>query len=190
MSCSYILIKRRREELSWARDVDRHGISIVGNYKGMRFIVKCIDTSEKVSIDIVEELNEVMPDDPNLLRIIVTSGGGFTKESLEFEKKNIFCLLTDNNHLVSDLMDRYMMIEDERIERMIEIESMIENERMFETERMFENERMIENERFLILILMGGKLTNIRIIFVMLFSPFAIYYLLSLLSPFLRSMFV
>ncbi|CAI2170242.1 20646_t:CDS:2 [Funneliformis geosporum] len=112
---TFVLVKTVNGDDSWARNVDLKGANIVGKYKDMRFIIKSIDTDEKVSIDIVKELNGVMPENSNLLRIIVVSRGGFTEESLEFGKRNKCLILTDKDHLVSDLMDRYIMIKNEQI---------------------------------------------------------------------------
>ncbi|CAI2161968.1 5678_t:CDS:2 [Funneliformis geosporum] len=111
---TFVLVKTVNGDDSWARNVDLKGANIVGKYKDMRFIIKSIDTDEKVSIDIVKELNGVMPENSNLLRIIVVSRGGFTEESLEFGKRNKCLILTDKDHLVSDLMDRYIMIKNEQ----------------------------------------------------------------------------
>ncbi|CAG8472091.1 13263_t:CDS:2 [Funneliformis caledonium] len=97
--CEITFIKVTNDKLSWSRNVDLKGANLAGNYKDMPFIIKCIDTSEKVSIDIVKELNEVMPENPNLLKIIVVSKGGFTEESLELEKRNKCLILTDKDHL-------------------------------------------------------------------------------------------
>ncbi|CAG8728375.1 6690_t:CDS:2, partial [Funneliformis mosseae] len=50
------------------------GVDIVGNYKDMQFIIQCKDFAKKLSISHVRELNGIMTNNSNLLRIMVSKG--------------------------------------------------------------------------------------------------------------------
>ncbi|CAG8738999.1 12173_t:CDS:1, partial [Funneliformis caledonium] len=82
------------------------GVDIIGSYKEMQFIIQCKDFAKKLSINYVRELNGIMTNNSNLLRIMV-SRGGFTKNALDFGKKNKDLILTDLNNILSEIQNHY-----------------------------------------------------------------------------------